>query len=132
MGFLDRILGRNQGPLHIVPPADLPVTEVELLQVHTAEQLVILTTSINGARAIIDAARNAVPKQLRCKEARPVSLIPQNHSRSSPTLDPKLGWLIPISPGTAAELLKIDRPGEYELEHLNLALVVQKMPEDQD
>lgn len=130
MGFLDRILGRNRGPQRIVLPDELPVSEVELLQVHAAEQLVIITTSLQGARAIIHAARNATPTQLRVGESRPVALIPQDHDRSVPTLDPKLGWLIPLSPAVAGELLKIDGPGEYTLEHLNLAVVVQEMPAD--
>lgn len=130
MSFLDRILGRDRGPQRIVPPAELPVSEVELLQVHTAEQLVVITTCLQGARAIIHAARNDIPAQLRVGDSRPVALLPQDHDRSVPTLDPKLGWLIPVSPAVAGELLKIDGPGEYTLEHLNLAVVVQETPED--
>lgn len=125
MGFLKRIFSRDTGPQHIGLPDNIPATEVAALHVHTAENLVVISTGVDGARVIIDAARTSTAQQLRSGDARPVNLIPLEHGNSVPALDPKLGWLIPVSPDTAAELLKIAGPGEYELASLNLAVVVE-------
>ncbi|MGP6173755.1 hypothetical protein [Corynebacterium sp. A21] len=123
MGFLDRF--RRSGPKRIDVPEHLPPVEVSTLHVRTAEQLVVLLTSLEGVHALADAARSRTAVQLRCGDARPVSLIPVPHERSVPTLDPKLGWLIPASPAVCAELARLSGPGEYELANLNLAVVVE-------
>lgn len=125
MGFLDRF--RRTGPKRIDLPEQLATTEVGVLHVHTAETLVVLSTDCAGAKALIDTAASRAPCQLTSGDNRPVSLIPQRHDRSVPTLDPTLGWLIPLSPETCAEIIRVvsdARPGEYELSTLNFAVVV--------
>lgn len=125
MGFLDRF--RRTGPKRIVVPEQLQTVEVGDLHVHTAEELVVLSTDLAGARALIEAAVSRRPMRLTCGDKRPVALIPLEHARSVPTLDPKLGWLLPLSPETGAEIsrrISREAPGEHELETLNLAVVV--------
>lgn len=125
MGFLDRF--RRTGPKRIDVPEQLPALEVGALHVHAAETLVVLSTDLTGARALIDAATSRTACQLVCGGNRPVSLIPQHHDRSVPTLDPTLGWLIPLSPDTSEEIIRVisdSGPGEYELVTLNFAVVV--------
>lgn len=126
MSFLDRF--RRRGPTRIDVPEQLPATEVGALRVHTAETLVILSTDLRGARALIDIAGARTPQQLTCGQARPVNLLPLPHDQSVPTLDPQQGWLLPLSPETCAEILaavSTEEPGEYELSSLNLALVIE-------
>lgn len=126
MGFLDRF--RRQGPRRIDVPEFLPTTEVGALRVHTAETLVILTTDLSGARVLVEVAGVRMPLQLTCGQNRPVSLLPVSHGQSVPTLDPRLGWLLPLSPETCAEIVGTvspEEPGEYELSSLNLAFVIE-------
>lgn len=126
MGFLDRF--RRTGPKRIRVPEHLPSTEVTTLHAHPAEDLVILSTNVSGAQALIDAATSRAAVQLTCGANRPVALVPLGHERSAPTLDPALGWLIPLSPRTCEEIARVVSPdsgGEYELESLNLAVVVE-------
>lgn len=126
MGFLDRF--RRTGPKRIDVPEQLPTSEVGALHVHAAETLVVLSTDLAGARALVNAAASRAACQLTCGDNRPVSLIPQDHDRSVPTLDPTLGWLIPLSPETGAEIVRVvsdSGPGEYELATLNFAVVVE-------
>ena len=43
-----------------------------------------------------------------------------------PVLDPKLGWIIPVTPATAKELAELPKgPGEHELSALHLGLIVE-------
>ena len=43
-----------------------------------------------------------------------------------PVLDPKLGWIIPVTPATATELAELPKgPGEHELSALHLGLIVE-------
>lgn len=125
MGFLDRF--RRTGPKRIDVPEQLPTAEVAELHVHTAEDLAVISTDAAGARALIHTASSRTAVQLICGDKRPVSLIPLSHDRSAPSLDPKLGWLIPLSPETCEEIVQVvsaDPGGEYELNSLNLAVVV--------
>ena len=42
-----------------------------------------------------------------------------------PVLDPKLGWIIPVTPATAKELAELTKgPGEHELCALHLGLIL--------
>lgn len=133
MRFMDRVRGVFGGtatPRLVEMPKRVDRVEVARLGVHTAnlspdtdEKLVIVTTSPEA----LDAIRNLRGGlQLVSPESeRPVTFIPAKHAEA-PVLDPKQGWLIPVSPATAAELQALPAgPGEHELATIHLGLVLE-------
>ncbi|WP_143338999.1 hypothetical protein [Corynebacterium fournieri] len=130
MGLLSRarqLLGLGPTPLVDFPERFEPV-DVDRLHVHTAklspeteEKMVIVTTSSSALERI--AAGGAV--QLNHPGERDVTFVPV-HREAVPVLDPNLGWIIPVTAETAAELAALPKgPGEHELSSLHLGLVLQ-------
>ncbi|MCG7295554.1 hypothetical protein MHJ86_01535 [Corynebacterium afermentans] len=130
MGLLSRarqLLGLGHTPLVDFPDRYEPL-DVDKLEVHTAklspdteEKMVIVTTSAAALERI--AAGGAV--QLRYEGERDVTFVPVNRE-AVPVLDPKLGWIIPVTPATAQELAELPKgPGEHELSALHLGLIVE-------
>lgn len=119
MGFFDRFFNR------------VPTVRVAHLSVHTAnlspdtdEKLVIITTTPAGLDAL-RKFRGPVQLLADAPTSRPVTFTPTD-SASDPTLDPKTGWIIPVTAQTAAELAALPPgPGQYELESIHLGLVVE-------
>ena len=101
--------------------------DVERLQVHTAklspdteEKMVIVTTSADA----LDLLATGAAVQLRHPGARDVTFVPVGRE-SVPVLDPKLGWIIPVTPATADEIAALPKgPGEHELHALHLGLIL--------
>ncbi|MCG7236996.1 hypothetical protein [Corynebacterium sp. ACRQP] len=130
MGLLSRarqLLGLGHTPLVDFPDRYEPL-DVDKLEVHTAklspdteEKMVIVTTSAAALDRI--AAGGAV--QLRLEGERDVTFVPVGRE-AVPVLDPKLGWIIPVTPATAKELAELPKgPGEHELRSLHLGLIVE-------
>ncbi|MGV0372175.1 hypothetical protein ACUY2A_02100 [Corynebacterium pilbarense] len=130
MGLLSRarqLLGLGHTPLVDFPDRYEPL-DVDRLAVHTAklspdteEKMVIVTTSAAALERI--AAGGAV--QLRYEGERDVTFVPVDRE-AVPVLDPKLGWIIPVTPATAQELAELPKgPGEHELSALHLGLIVE-------
>lgn len=110
-------------------PRDVGEVAVDKLSVHTAhlspdtdEVLVIITMSQDG----LDAVRNySGPVRLRAAKSRPVTLSPTK-KKASPVVDPKHGWIIPVTAETADELRSLPPgPGEHELATIHVAFVVE-------
>lgn len=109
-----------------VPDRFTPL-DVETLQVHTAklspdteEKMVIVTTSADA----LDLLATGDAVQLRHPGARDVTFVPVGRE-SVPVLDPKLGWIIPVTPATADEIAALPQgPGEHELHALHLGLIL--------
>lgn len=130
MGLLSRarqLLGLGHTPLVDFPDRFEPL-DVDRLEVHTAklspdteEKMVIVTTSAAALDRI--AAGGAV--QLRREGERDVTFVPVDRE-AVPVLDPKLGWIIPVTPAMAAELAELPKgPGEHELSALHLGLILE-------
>lgn len=129
MGLLSRarqLLGLGHTPLVDVPDRFTPLN-VERLQVHTAklspdmeEKMVIVTTSADA----LDLLATGDAVQLRHPGARDVTFVPVRRE-TVPVLDPKLGWIIPVTPATADEIAALPKgPGEHELCALHLGLIL--------
>lgn len=129
MGFMDRIrsaLGFTGTHRLVEFPDEVRQVPVDKLEVHTAtlspdtdEKLVIVTMPAS-ALPLIDG-----PTQLTHEGGRPVTWAPVNKP-ANPLLDPNLGWIIPVTPETAAELAGLpEGPGEHELASLHLGLILE-------
>lgn len=132
MAFLERIralfAGDNEAPL-VEYPEEFERVEVPRLHVHTAnlspdtdEVLVIITTT----PALLSVLKQTPgPVQAVCEGARPVTFVPVE-KRANPLLDPKLGWLIPVTEATRREIVTTpDGPGAHEFSSLHLGLVLE-------
>lgn len=132
MAFLERIralfAGDNEAPL-VEYPEDFERVEVPHLHVHTAnlspdtdELLVIITTT----PALLSVLKQTPgPVQAVCEGARPVTFVPVE-KRANPLLDPKLGWLIPVTEATRREIATTpEGPGAHEFSSLHLGLVLE-------
>lgn len=107
---------------------DVPghLTEVRpgLLQVHTAESLVIITLGVADVPLLLRALTS--PTALSTADRR-VVLVPVRDSRLVPAHDPKRGWIIPVTRAVAGEISSTVRaePGDYEIDGLNVAFIVE-------
>lgn len=132
MNLLDRVklaLGFEPAKRLVDFPDEYRQVAVEKLAVHTAnlspdtdEKLVVVTLPQSALEhlSLLDA-----PLQLTSPNQRPVTWVPVDRA-ADPLLDPNLGWIIPVTPSTAAELAGLPTgPGAYELESLHLGLVVE-------
>ncbi len=121
MKFFDRLFGRTPSPaLAKLPAEDFPTLEVARLAVRMAEDLLIVTVSPDAADPLADAARTARPLRLTSGGARPVTFVPVARP-TRPVLDPRLGWIIPLTEGLATVA---PAPGDYEITEW-LAVVVE-------
>ncbi len=132
MALMDRVkaaLGIAPARKLVEFPETFSQVSVDTLHVHTAnltpdtdEKLVIVTLPAAALERLlpIDA-----PVQLTHPTERPVTFVPVERD-ADPLLDPNLGWIIPVTPATAAELEALPAgPGEYELTTLHLGLIVE-------
>lgn len=130
MGFLDTVRAflRGDSPAPLVDyPEHFRQVEVGTLTVHTAnlspdtdEKLVIITLSSLEPLRLLDA-----PVRLTSPGQRSVTFVPVD-TRSDPALDPNLGWIVPVTPETAAELRALPAgPGAHELSSLHVGIAVE-------
>lgn len=126
MSFLERF--RRNKPALMSYPNSITHIDVPLLKVYMAEDLVIINIDASSAQVLIDAAQHSIPTRLSGPQGRPLSLIPTAHSITPPTLDPNLGWLLPLPPAVSAEILASGLPaGDTELSSINVAFVVEAL-----
>ncbi|GAB3076952.1 hypothetical protein [Corynebacterium aquatimens] len=132
MGLFDFFTGQRRSPEE--KPAELPKrdvhsVEVDALSVHTAhlspetEEVLVIVTTTPDALELIRAVHH--PLRLTSGDARPVIFAPSKKS-AAPVVDPRHGWIIPVTAATAEELRSLPPgPGEHELTTLHLALVIE-------
>lgn len=132
MGFVERIraLFGRESALVAAPsnPRDVPA---RTLNVHTVnlspdsnEFIVVLTVDEHAFAQLllIDA-----PLRLTSPTSRPVTFA-TGVPGGAPTLDPNVGWLIPVTEETAEEIRALPSgPGEHELATIHVALVVEPL-----
>ncbi len=132
MGLLDRLrslLGGGGEPPLVDYPADFRRVDVGKLHVHTAnlspdteEKMVILTIPVGAVAHLSDLS---TPLRLTAAGERAVTFVPVD-TRANPALDPNLGWIIPVTGETAAELAALPPgAGAHELESLHLGVIVE-------
>ncbi len=120
------LTGNASAPL-IDYPQSWREVGVDKLNVHTAnlspdsnEMLVIITTSTIDPLRLIES-----PVRLTSPGERDVTFVPVE-TPAAPALDPNLGWIIPVTADTAAELAALPPgPGAHELLSLHLGIVVE-------
>jgi hypothetical protein len=126
MGFLDRILGRGTAENLPKLPTEVEEVNVGKLQVRTAAEWVMVIASPDAADQLLDAARTRRARRLH-PGGRPLTVVPVKRDTRI-VLDPKIGWVLPLTEVQADALTASARsePGEYEIEDLGVALVVEK------
>ncbi|WP_051866757.1 hypothetical protein [Corynebacterium atypicum] len=139
MGIKEWWQARRPAPL-----VDAPEDPVELacshLAVHTAEQTVVVTlpvAAVDQLRAALTDAPDSPgasrggqafrPVSFSAPGARSVSFVPGVDKRQSPTLDPDVGWLIPLTYAARLSLVATVQPtpGAWEIPGINLAVVAE-------
>ncbi|SDS27034.1 hypothetical protein SAMN04488539_1342 [Corynebacterium timonense] len=129
MGFMDRLSSLFGGGARLVDyPEEYRSVEVPTLRVHTAnfspdteETLVIITLASLDPLSLLDA-----PLRLTSGSERPVTFVPVR-TPNDPALDPTLGWIIPVTPETAAEIEALPPgPGAHALSTLHVGLVIEE------
>lgn len=104
---------------------DPHAVEVSLdhLSVHTADGLIILVTSPDGAQVLSEVARSGEPARLSGSKTT-VHLSPTTRAQR-PVHDPKKGWAIPLSTADRDTLAQLHaEPGDYEISE-SLAVSVE-------
>lgn len=114
---------RGTPPLPSTPREAVEIPAAHL-HVHTAESLVVITTSPAAVRAAGEALAAGTAARLCCGESRSVTLLA---GAASPVLDPDEGWLIPL-PQQAREFLcglPAGQPGAWEVPGINVGVVAE-------
>lgn len=125
MGLKDALarLTGTQSPRLAHPDSAAPTAQVEKLEIHTADSLIIVVTNQPGAEVLREAARSRESATLVSPTA--TTHFPAAKKDALPIKDPRRGWVIPLTPALADALLDhLPHPGEYELSPA-LALVVE-------
>ncbi|KQB85960.1 hypothetical protein [Corynebacterium lowii] len=105
-------------------PEQVREQTVPHLHVHTAENLVVLTTAPEALAPLRSALEAGIGLRLVCGENRPAVLFA---GTQSPTLDPDEGWLLPL-PEQARTFVCTEipaEPGAWELPGINLGIVLE-------
>lgn len=114
---------RTTPPLPRAPREAVKILAAHL-HVHTAESLVVLTTSPAALREARKALEAGAAARLACPDSRDVTLMP---GEGNPALDPDEGWLIPL-PAESREFLSAlttDQPGAWEVPGTNVGVVAE-------
>ena len=124
------LFGFGNGERLVEFPSRFERVQVDALHVHTVnlspdtdEKIVVVTSTpdmierLRGLRAPVQV--------FSCESERPVTFVPSKRT-DAPVLDPKQGWIIPVSPATAEELSGLPSgPGEHQLSTVHLGLVLE-------
>ncbi|MDK8395604.1 hypothetical protein [Corynebacterium pseudodiphtheriticum] len=113
MGLFDLLRGSAKPALTQLPDAARHVG-VDKLAVHTAEEMVIITGSVQVAVIILDAARNNEAAVIKGPNAQ-IVLVPTK-TDDLPVHDPNNGWLLPLSPDLRSAIMNSLRPQACALE----------------
>lgn len=125
MGLKDALarLTGAQPPRLARPDSTAPTARVEKLEIHTAGPLIIVVTNRPGAEVLCEVARARKSATLVSPTA--TAHFAATNKEVLPIKDPRLGWVIPLTPALGDALLDhLPTPGEYELSPA-LALVVE-------
>lgn len=95
MGLFDLLRGSREPALTQLPDTARHVG-VDKLAVHTAEEMVIITGSVQVAGIVLDAARNNEAAVIKGPNTQ-IVLVPTK-TDDLPVHDPNNGWLLPLSP----------------------------------
>ncbi|GEB98618.1 hypothetical protein ACTXN7_06470 [Corynebacterium flavescens] len=88
--------------------------EVDALEVHTAESMVIVTVDHYAAQYLVDMARTRASVILKAGDTS--AYFSPSSRVDTPVVDPKRGWIISLSPAERDALQKLEiQPGAYEL-----------------
>ena len=107
MGLFDLLRGSTNPALPQLPDTARHVG-VDKLAVHTAEEMVIITGSVQVAGIILDAAHNNHAAVVTGPNAQ-IVLVPTK-TDDLPVHDPNNGWLLPLSPELRSAILNSLRP----------------------
>ncbi|MDK4236057.1 hypothetical protein QPX09_00445 [Corynebacterium pseudodiphtheriticum] len=107
MGLFDLLRGSAKPALTQLPDIARHVG-VDKLAVHTAEEMVIITGSVQVAGIILDAAHNNQAAVVAGPNAQ-IVLVPTK-TDDLPVHDPNNGWLLPLSPELRSAILNSLRP----------------------
>lgn len=107
MGLFDLLRGSAKPTLTQLPDTARHVG-VDKLAVHTAEEMVIITGSVQVASIILDAARSNHAAVVAGPNAQ-IVLVPTK-TDDLPVHDPNNGWLLPLSPELRSAILNSLRP----------------------
>ncbi|WP_448860296.1 hypothetical protein [Corynebacterium propinquum] len=107
MGLFD-LLGGSTNPALTQLPDTARHVGVDKLAVHTAEEMVIITGSVQVAGIILDAAHNNQAAVVAGPNAQ-IVLVPTK-TDDLPVHDPNNGWLLPLSPELQSAILNSLRP----------------------
>lgn len=114
MGLIEKLFGRGGEGLPKLPDW-AGILDVEVLDVRTAAEWIIVTLDSAGMAALIDAARDRTALQLR-GPGRAVTAVATKQPEKI-VLDPEHGWVLPLSAAAAAELAALPaEPGENMLD----------------
>ncbi|MEY8208537.1 hypothetical protein [Corynebacterium sp. MNWGS58] len=113
MGLFDLLRGSAKPALTQLPDAARHVG-VDKLAVHTAEEMVIITGSVQVADIILDAARHNEAAVIKGPNAQ-IVLVPTK-TDDLPVHDPNNGWLIPLSPALRSAITQHLAPKTCALE----------------
>ena len=107
MGLFDLLRGSAKPALTQLPDTARHVG-VDKLAVHTAEEMVIITGSVQVASIILDAAHNNHAAVVTGPNAQ-IVLVPTK-TDDLPVHDPNNGWLLPLSPDLRSAIINSLRP----------------------
>lgn len=113
MGLFDLLRGSREPALTQLPDTARQVG-VDKLTVHTAEEMVIITGSVQVADIILDAAHNNQAAVVTGPNAQ-IVLVPTKND-DLPVHDPNNGWLLPLSPDLRSAIMNSLRSQACALE----------------
>ena len=113
MGLFDLLRGSAKPALTQLPDTARHVG-VDKLAVHTAEEMVIITGSVQVASIILDAADNNQAAVVTGPNAQ-IVLVPTK-TDDLPVHDPNNGWLLPLSPALRSAITQRLAPNPCELQ----------------
>ena len=113
MGLFDLLRGSAKPALTQLPDTARHVG-VDKLAVHTAEEMVIITGSVQVAGIILDAAHNNHAAVVTGPNAQ-IVLVPTK-TDDLPVHDPNNGWLLPLSPALRSAITQHLAPKTCALE----------------
>lgn len=113
MGLFDLLRGSREPALTQLPDTARHVG-VDKLAVHTAEEMVIITGSVQVAGIVLDAARNNEAAVIKGPNTQ-IVLVPTK-TDDLPVHDPNNGWLLPLSPALRSAITQHLAPKTCALE----------------
>ncbi|APT93755.1 hypothetical protein CPHO_08630 [Corynebacterium phocae] len=123
--IIDKLTG-PKAPRLASPAGDAPIVEVPRLQVHTAEDTVIVTICPDTVEIIREIARSGVSATITDGEL-DVHFTPVE-KRTLTVKDPKKGWVLPLDKDVREKIEEKLKPAEdgYEINQ-DIAFIVEDL-----